>query len=914
MQRRFLRFGLLGMLVLVGVLAFVSGSSAAITSWDYAIQVPGSAALNAGGFADVGSMSCTTARDCTAGGFYTDGSGKRQAFVVDETNGVWGDAIEVPATDALDTGGDAGVRSVSCATAGNCAAVGFYTDLSGSLWAFVTDEKNGVWHDAIAVPGIGGGDSTIATSVSCAAPGYCSAGGEYNDVPNSVHAFVVDETNGSWGNATDLGLAGSEVFSVSCVSAGNCAAGGSYYPGPIPHHAPTHEAFLVDEHGGAWGTPAQVPGTAALNTGGTAVVRSVSCASDGSCAAGGTYFEPGNVPQAFVVDGSINGWNTTAALNTDGNAHVFSVSCVSAGNCAAGGVYNSGNLEHAFVVDETGGAWHTAIETPGTPALNAGNGDARINSVSCVAVGECAAGGYAGDGVHPQAIVTKETGGSWSDAIQVPGSAAFGYFTEVSSVSCAAVGECAAGGNSLPDQDHAQAFVTGVGVGSTLQGTVTDPNGVPVAGALVEVCSAPNVCPSAQVADGSGGFAFENLAAGSYTVVATSSSGFSYTPGAAGPVAVSGATPPAGVFAQDVALGPPPQAPPAGTSVPGADTTKAGIPFISWVDPFSLETHGCANGSATYTVTASGGVVRHGSMAETPTGSGDYVASNTQPLYPSHGLVGIEIVVTCPGNTQTTVDFGMYIDPSGVVTDAATARPIAGATVTLLRSDHPGGPFVAVPNGSGVMSPANRANPSTTGSDGAFAWDVIAGYYEVTASAPGCTGATAGVFTIPPPVTNLAIALDCGHARLPHLAVTMSTPGVGWVTSTPAGIDCVADTCTAGYATGKKVTLQANAGAGYTFGGWTGSCTGKSTCQVTMSTDRQVTAKFTPNCIVPNVKAMVVADAKAAIRAAHCGIGTVTHVASHAVTKGKVIAQSPVAGTSLMTGAKVKLKVSRGPR
>jgi len=46
--------------------------------------------------------------------------------VVSERNGVWGRAIEVPGLAALNAGGTAGVVSVSCASAGNCAAAGDY--------------------------------------------------------------------------------------------------------------------------------------------------------------------------------------------------------------------------------------------------------------------------------------------------------------------------------------------------------------------------------------------------------------------------------------------------------------------------------------------------------------------------------------------------------------------------------------------------------------------------------------------------------------------------------------------------------------------------------------------------------------------------------------------------------------------
>jgi hypothetical protein len=112
--------------------------------------------------------------------------------------------------------------------------------------------------------------------------------------------------------------------------------------------------------------------------------------------------------------------------------------------------------------------------------------------------------------------------------------------------------------------------------------------------------------------------------------------------------------------------------------------------------------------------------------------------------------------------------FPIYIDPSGYVR-SADGTPLAGATVTLLRADAAGGPFSSVPNGSATMSPSNRHNPDQSETDGHFGWDVIAGFYKVRVEkagchAPGDAGASAvetSVMTIPPPVTNLDLRLQC---------------------------------------------------------------------------------------------------------------------------------------------------------
>ena len=102
---------------------------------------PSSVALNKDGFAELGSVSCPSAGNCAAGGHYTDGSGHIQAVVVSERDGVWGRAIEVPGSAALNKGGAAEVNSVSCASARYCAAGGGYTDRSIHGQGFVVSRN-----------------------------------------------------------------------------------------------------------------------------------------------------------------------------------------------------------------------------------------------------------------------------------------------------------------------------------------------------------------------------------------------------------------------------------------------------------------------------------------------------------------------------------------------------------------------------------------------------------------------------------------------------------------------------------------------------------------------------------------------------------------------------------------------------
>jgi len=73
--------------------------------------------------------------------------------------------------------------------------------------------------------------------------------------------------------------------------------------------------------------------------------------------------------------------------------------------------------------------------------------------------------------------------------------------------------------------------------------------------------------------------------------------------------------------------------------------------------------------------------------------------------------------------------------------------------------------------------------------------------------------------------------------------LTVANSGGGIVTSLPAGITCGA-TCSASFTSGQGVTLSATASSGYSFTGWSGLCSGTSTCTTTMSATRTVTAEF----------------------------------------------------------------------
>ena len=211
----------------------------------------------------------------------------------------WGPPqLAVPTTTNI--GNSARVNWVSCSSAGNCVAGGYYGGVGRQ--AFVVSQTAGVWGTPqLAVPTItNSGGFAEVTSVSCSSTGNCVAGGFYRDGAGA-QAFVVSQTAGVWGTpqlavptTTNSGN-DARVNSVSCSSAGNCVAGGTYRDGAI------RQAFVVSQTAGLWGTP-QLAVPTATNSGNTAEVISVSCSSAGTCVAGGFYRARGAGFQAFVVN------------------------------------------------------------------------------------------------------------------------------------------------------------------------------------------------------------------------------------------------------------------------------------------------------------------------------------------------------------------------------------------------------------------------------------------------------------------------------------------------------------------------------------------------------------------------------------------------------------------------------------
>ena len=220
--------------------------------WGEAVKISVPATLKSLAI-ELGEISCASPGNCSAGGGYQQDcdnggdSGCNQAFLVDETGGRWDPAQEVPGTAALNTGHEASLATVSCSSPGDCTAAGGYAT-SSSIQPFVISETAGQWGQAMPVPHLGtlntGHQADIA-SLSCASAGNCTAGGLYNSKqPGNTRAYVVSQLGGQWRNALQIPgtsrLGRARVTSVSCTAPGKCSVVGDYFD----HHG--HAQVFVD--------------------------------------------------------------------------------------------------------------------------------------------------------------------------------------------------------------------------------------------------------------------------------------------------------------------------------------------------------------------------------------------------------------------------------------------------------------------------------------------------------------------------------------------------------------------------------------------------------------------------------------------------------------------------------------------
>jgi len=206
-----------------------------------------------------------------------------------------------------------------------------------------------------------------------------------------------------------------ELLTTTCVAAGSCAAGGNFGGAGRPL-----EPMVATQSHGRWsrGTPLLLPANAA----------------------------------AFIAIESRGRWaraftpRLPANAASPSSAQLEAVTCTSNGSCDAVGTYQdpAGNAQTMVVAKPPSGPWGQAIEIASPPNA-AANPDALMTGIACTAPGSCVTvGNYSVSATQFAAMGAVEVRGAWHRATQIalPRGAIPGTFTAIGSISCPTASQC----------------------------------------------------------------------------------------------------------------------------------------------------------------------------------------------------------------------------------------------------------------------------------------------------------------------------------------------------------------------------------------------------------------------------------------------------------------------------------------
>jgi len=390
------------------------------------------------------------------------------------------------------------LNGVSCTSAGNCVAVGQYTDTAGGSPPMIITETGGVWGPAVrvALPADVITDPAALFSflfdVDCTSAGNCTAVGAYTDNDGNSEPMVVTETAGVWGAGVALSLPANAMTApgsqyawlnqLDCPAPGGCVATGGY---AATGSSMSSGGVIFSETGGVWAQGIQVvlpPNATPATSGpknpaaGTVSMGGVSCLGVGQCVAEGAYTDTNFNSQPMISTETNGSWSPAIELITPGNAatavtaqnaFMANLVCFSAGNCEAGGGYNDlhGNAQPVYY-QQTDGVWRQGVELtlPANAATGAGEQSAYLNNFECTSPGNCAAvAAYNDTSGGGQPLAITETGGAWARGTEPPlpsnaAPTAGNQDANIYGLSCTSPGVCVAVGNYVDSDGNLQAM------------------------------------------------------------------------------------------------------------------------------------------------------------------------------------------------------------------------------------------------------------------------------------------------------------------------------------------------------------------------------------------------------------------------------------------------------------------------
>jgi hypothetical protein len=166
--------------------------------------------------AKLADISCTSASNCVAVGFFEASGAPRRTLV--ET---WNGSSWTPQTSANPSGaGLAQLGGVECASSSQCTAVGHYFD-SSSVQHSLAEGWNGTSWSLQSVPDPASGSTPTLNDVSCSSGSACSAVGQYTSTVPHTEPLAARWNGSAWTLQSvpkATGVSDASLYGVSCPS------------------------------------------------------------------------------------------------------------------------------------------------------------------------------------------------------------------------------------------------------------------------------------------------------------------------------------------------------------------------------------------------------------------------------------------------------------------------------------------------------------------------------------------------------------------------------------------------------------------------------------------------------------------------------------------------------------------------
>jgi subtilisin family serine protease len=333
------------------------------------------------------------------------------------------------------------LEGVTCSSS-ECIAVGSYED-GGSSHALMLKGDGYSWEES-SIPEPAGAKSSKLADVSCAGSSMCMAVGTYVDSTDVTRTLVLRWNGSAWSvssTPTSYPATSSKLADVSCRSEGSCLAVGSY----VEQSSGKKVALALRWNSSTWSVAA-TPGAEGTTP---REFSGVWCEESSPCLAVGSYTAASGDKRnwsASIGDGS--SWSAIPTPNPSGEGGLTAVSCSgdSMSQCAASGSSQFNSKMRPTVLEWNGSFWedHVLELPPGAPA-------AELAGISCWE-GECAAVGTTSFGTSRSRNAGYLFAGGSSGFVDS------GYGGSLRGISCILATECVAVGDAaipVGEQDFA---------------------------------------------------------------------------------------------------------------------------------------------------------------------------------------------------------------------------------------------------------------------------------------------------------------------------------------------------------------------------------------------------------------------------------------------------------------------------